>query len=43
MHVEEGGEGEEREAVPHKVKTLKEEGMSFGSGYDIGKGNYDGW
>ena len=36
-------EGEERETVPQKVNTLKEEGMSFGSGYDIGKGNYDGW
>ena len=43
VEAEAGAEGEEKETVPHKVNTLKEEGMSFGSGYDIGKGNYDGW
>ena len=26
-----------------KVNTREEEGMTFDSGFDIGKGNYDGW
>ena len=38
-----GGSESQASAAENKVNTRKEETMSFDSGFDIGKGNYDGW